>query len=93
MTAINLRSLKETYFTVLKTSLVYKIGRVLLEKIGVKNRKFRENDDFLTKKILERQKRFDPPLNNVFRLEFFIFYQITLKKDQFIYRARTENRP
>ena len=63
-----------------KTGLRYKISQVILEKIEVKDRKFRKNDDFLRKKILERQKRFAPPLNYVFHLKFSIFYQITLEK-------------
>ena len=66
MTALNLGSLERARSTVFKTGLRFKIGRVLLEKIGVENRKFRKNNDLLRKKILERQKRFAPPLNYVF---------------------------
>ena len=80
MTALNLGSLERACSVVFKTGLRFEIDRVLLEKIEVKNRKFRENDDFLRKKFLESQKRFAPPLNYVFHLQFSIFYQITLKK-------------
>ena len=80
MTALNLSLLERARSTVFKTGLRFKIGRVLLEKIGVENRKFRKNNDFLRKKILERQIRFAPQLNYVFHKEFSIFYQITSEK-------------
>ena len=64
VTALNLGSLKNSLNCIQNWSQMQ--NRSSTSGIGVENRKFRKNNDFLRKKILEHQKHFAPPLNYVF---------------------------